>query len=96
MNTTTKIESITIIGRRWFQRGPGNTYHSVEIIVNGKTVHNIDFAYGYGSMYAQNAGEWLEKNGYIDGYKFPLSIYCRENGIDLIDRVVDVERKKVL
>lgn len=96
MTTRTKPKSIAIVGRRWFQRTYGNTYHSCEIIVDGETVHNIDFAYGYGQMYAQNAGQWLEENGYIDGEHFPLSIYCRENGIDLIDRVTDVERKKDL
>ena len=34
-----KVDSILVVGRRWFRRGPGNTYHSVNIYVNGKYKH---------------------------------------------------------
>lgn len=101
--TETKTKSITVIGRRWFNRGPGNTYHSAEIIVNGERVGGIDFAYGYGEMYLQNAADWLEANGYMpdrehhqNGSADPLWHYCREHGIQFVYSVTDVQRKKDL
>jgi len=96
-------QSITIIGRRWFERVNGNTYHSVSILVDGKHVHRIEYDYGYGRMYAQNAQKWLDKNGYLPGIEhYPnggsesLWRYCEKNGIALFDTVTDVKRKKDL
>jgi len=40
-----KMKSITVIGRRWFERINGNTYHSAEIIIDGTFVHKIQFAF---------------------------------------------------
>lgn len=60
---TTK--SITIIGRKWFQKSYGNTYHTAQIMVNGVTVHKTKRHYGYEDQYVETATEWLEKNSYI-------------------------------
>ena len=97
-----KIESIEITGRRWFQRGPGNTYHSVRIYVNDSFVHMICFAYGYDQQYQQSAAEWLEANGYIEcehysnGSKESLWRACDRLGIKYTSTVRDVPRKKDL
>jgi len=102
MTTKTKTKSITIIGRRWFQTTYGNTYFSVEIYVNGKHVHKINYAYGYDSMYCQSAFEWLDKNGYTNRKKYSWGSseipfrYCMKNGIELINSVTDVSRKRDL
>jgi len=55
-----------IIGRRWFQRSYGNTYHTFEIkdVYNQKTLYMSDIEYGYGEQYLQGAHEWLKANGY--------------------------------
>lgn len=58
-------QSITIIGRKWFQRSGGNTYNTAQILVNGKTVHRTAKQYGYDDHYVQVAAEWLENNGHI-------------------------------
>ncbi len=55
------IKSITIIGRRWFQKTYGNTYCSAEIILNGEPVEKVGPTYGYGDYYLQYAFEWLDK-----------------------------------
>lgn len=101
--TRHKTRSITIIGRRWFQRGPGNTYHAVDILVDGKQVHSVGFRYGYGDMYNQTAREWLNANGYLpcienlDGTPGEsLWRYCERSGINFVDTVTDVPRKKDL
>jgi hypothetical protein len=93
----TPIKSLTLVGRRWFNRGPGNTYHSVEIIVNGKPVHKIPFAYGYGEQYEQSAFDWLEANGYLDRERSePPWQVAKRLGFDMTRSVSDVSRKKDL
>lgn len=59
-----KFKHITIIGRRWFQKTYGNTYHSVTVQVDGETIGRVDLAYGYGDQYIQSAHELLQKAGY--------------------------------
>ena len=75
MTTTTHKppKSITVIGRRWFHRGPGNTYFSAQVYVNGDHVHTIPYEYGYGDQYLQSAFEWLEKNDHIEPEHYPES-----------------------
>ena len=100
--TKTKTKSITIIGRRWFTTTYGNTYFSAEIYVNGKHVHKINCEYGYESMYLQSAFYWLDENGYtnrernLNGMFKPIWRYCKENGIELVNSVTDVSRKRDL
>jgi hypothetical protein len=89
-----------IIGRRWFRKGPGNTYHSAEIIVDGKCVHKIDFAYGYDRTYEYNAFNWSHANGHAPEYdnrsaESPFR-YCQEHGIEYTTSVTDVTRKRDL
>lgn len=105
MSTPSKIikSSITVIGRRWFQRGPGNTYHTAEILVDGVTVHKTPKEYGYGSCYEQTAAEWLESNGYITrkhyahGGAEPLWQVIRERmGLNWQSTAIDVSRERDL
>ncbi len=55
--------NLHIEGRRWFQRGPGNTYHSVRIFRDGTQVAYLPFEYGYGDQLLQTAWAWLGANG---------------------------------
>lgn len=94
-----KPRVIHVHGRRWFERTNGNTYHSCDIWVDGEHVYRVDFAYGYGSQFEQNASVWLQKHGYIKGKDdvfLSLSYYCRENNIKYVSEVTDVQRKKDL
>jgi hypothetical protein len=98
-----KIHSVTILGRRWFQRGPGNTYNTATIMVNGKTVHHIPYGYGYGQMYEQRAMEWLLDNGFFPGekpYKHggyrPLWQIAQDRGFHYESSAIDVPRKRDL
>jgi hypothetical protein len=96
VNDESIVRSITIVGRRWFQQSYGNTYFSVVVFVNGDRVHSVDCEYGYGSQYEQCATDWLLANGYLPDDSAPLSKFCRENKIELLNTVVDVPRKKDL
>ena len=100
LKTLKKGSVITIIGKRWFDKIYGNTYHSVKVLVNGDQVGYIPFTYGYGDMYEQNATEILWK-----AYKLPEAFsknlalsYLRhhKNGYKVNIFVSDVQRKKDL
>lgn len=97
-----QVKAITILGKRWFDKVNGNTYHTSQIMIDGVTIHTTPYAYGYGSQYVQTAKEWLEENGYIKLEHFPsgvsssLSRYCEGKGIHLESSYVDLPRKKDL
>ena len=92
-----RIQSITILARRWFDKINGNTYHSVRVLINGKEVVNVPHRYGYGEMYLQTAKEELEEKGVITFEKHQdIYSYCKNNKIEYYVDVVDVGRKKDL
>lgn len=90
------MKSLTIIGRRWFDRTNGNTYHSVTCIVDDENVGGVSFAYGFSDHYLQTAREYLEEKDLLPRDPAPLWQYCLENGITLNRHVTDVARKKDL
>lgn len=91
------IREVNVIGRRWFRRGPGTTYHSYDLFVNGKLLHRIDLAYGYGDQYLWNAFHWLVKNGYFEMEKNEPPWQTAERlGFKLNYEVTDVPRKRDL
>jgi len=92
-----KIEHIGIIGRRWFEKRNGNTYHTAEIFVNGRKVHKLGVSYGGGSMYEQNAVEWLKANGYFPKDASPILWHVAQDmGFTKDSGAIDVPRKKDL
>jgi hypothetical protein len=96
--------SVTIIGRRWFEKTNGNTYNTAQIIVDGEPVHKTDFQYGYGNQFEWIALQWLEENGYMpdrrhypNGGGAPGWQYFRdERGLNYHVEAIDVQRKKDL
>ena len=96
-----KIQSLVIIARRWFNRSRGSTYHSVVVIVNGKSIGKSDFTYGYSDAYMQTAHSILEKNGYFkdkparQGY-YLMYDWMRKNPAKSVTTVTDVSTKKDL
>jgi len=93
-----KIKSIIILGRRWFEKVNGNTYHSVVILLNGEFFSKVNFTYGYGDQYIQTGLQCLidKKKIDCDIQTTPLWKYCRDNKIKYYYDVVDVTRKKDL
>ena len=87
-----KIQSITVIGKQWLDRVNGNTYHSSDVIVDGK-VYKTAYTYGYGDCYMQSADEILKRHGVIDSTEYtPLWQYCSDNGIRLNRYVMDCKK----
>lgn len=62
-STDTDEKRFVVIGRRWFEKTNGNTYHSVSLI-NARTGANITrntFTYGYGDQFIHSAKEMAVK-----------------------------------
>jgi hypothetical protein len=100
-----KVEqSVTIIGRRWFEKTNGNTYHTATIYIDGEMVHKLPFQYGYGNQFEWNAVQWLDENGYMperehhkNGSAEPGWAYFRDkHGLTYHVETIDVQRKKDL
>jgi len=87
---------IHVAGKRWFHRGPGNTYHSVQIFRNGEQLAYAPMAYGYGDGYLQTAFDLLQKLNVIPAdVDYGGTRQLREDfGISY--SVADVSRKKDL
>lgn len=56
--------SVTITGRRWFQRTYGNTYNTARILCEGFAIQ-LPKEYGYGDYWAQRCREFLREVGYV-------------------------------
>jgi hypothetical protein len=87
--------SYHIEGRRWFQRGPGNTYHSVRIWDKGQLIATLPAQYGYGDQYLQTALDWLKTNGLVPATAEYGTQYLRET-LHASYSVIDVARQKDL
>lgn len=89
-----RVKELRIVGKRWFQKSFGNTYHSVEIWVNNEKLY-VPFAYGYGNQFLETARAELVRAGYLvdleNYYNFVDFVRCH-GSFD----VIDVERKKDL
>lgn len=92
------MKILHIHGKRWFDRRYGNTYHSVDIWIDGLHYCYIPMSYGYGDNYIQSAKERLQKDGKLKDIPsfMSLSLYCRDNGIRYVSHVTDVKRKRDL
>jgi hypothetical protein len=93
-----KFKTLEILGRRWFQRSYGNTYHTTEIIVDGERVHKTGQEYGYGDQYVQSAVAWLVANDYLSPLWAgkPLWQLRDEYGIQYRAEAIDVPRERDL
>jgi hypothetical protein len=90
-----KNATITVIGRRWFERVNGNTYHSCEVYVNGEEVGTVPFTYGYGNQWEYTGLDILKGK-----YKVPEDVSAlwklKDHGYKLVLSCTDVNRKKDL
>lgn len=94
-----KPKSITVLGKRWFDKVNGNTYCSSRVFFDGELVLTVGMEYGYGSFYIQNAAMHLDKKGFVKLEKYEngghesLWRYCERMGIKLIDEVSEVKKR---
>lgn len=89
----TKLDTITVIGRRCFLSG--NTYHSCTVYVNGTFIGENKYAYGYDDAYKETAYKLLADAGYLP--KNPeWSGITNNTNANVIFTVSDVKNKKDL
>jgi precorrin-6x reductase len=94
------VTQVVVFARRWFQRSYGNTYHTVELWVDGVRVGKSGITYGYGSHYQYTAGAMLIDADHPfasrmdDAYDFLYA--CRADDVRVVANVVDVDRKRDL
>jgi len=86
-----KGDTVTVIGRRWFDRVNGNTYHTAEVEVNGKSIGKSPMTYGYDDYYIETGKEIL-----LQQYDFPRGMterspmwQLRDNGVTFSKYVSD-------
>ena len=89
--TLKKGDNVFVVGRRWFDRANGNTYHTAEVEVNGEYVGKSRMTYGYGDNYLETAKEiLLEKYNFPKGMTERSSLWqLREYGVVLNKSVID-------
>jgi hypothetical protein len=86
-----KGDNVVVIGKRWFDRVNGNTYHTAMVLVNGQSLGKSPMTYGYDEQYLQTAKEIL-----LEHYDFPTGMnerspmwQLRDNGVTLTKTVTD-------
>jgi len=91
-------KNVTIIGRRWFERTNGNTYHSTEVYVDGELIGKKDYVYGYDQQYLYTGFKIIEENGLAENKDAEKDYRedSRSNGRKFVTTVTDVERKRDL
>jgi hypothetical protein len=97
------MTSLVIVGRRWFDRVNGNTYHSAEMVIDGECVGKVPMTYGYGDQYIDSAFDYLEKKNliplrerYITGSKEQPYQWVERTGIKVFSTASEVRSKKDL
>ena len=91
------MKTLTILGRRWFQKSVGNTYCTATILIDGEKVHKTPQEYGYGDYYRQAAQTWLTENGHLPkNMTVPLRQACEDANITFHAEAYDVAREKDL
>lgn len=92
------MQSITVIGRRWFQKSYGNTYHTAEMLIDGTPAGKTCQHYGYGEQYLYTALDQLTAEGKIPPREEgePPWRWAQRLGITLHHSAVDVGREKDL
>jgi len=89
---------ITVVGKRWFQKTYGNTYHSVSVSVDGVSIGNSGIQYGYDDQYQQTALAMLQEAGVYPDNGEPESLrkFAQDAGDKLECYVSDVARERDL
>jgi antirestriction protein len=89
--TLKKGDNVVVIGKRWFDRANGNTYHTAMVLVNGQSLGKSKMTYGYEEQYLETAKEIL-----LQHYNLPKGMnersplwQLREYGVTLTKTVSD-------
>ena len=97
------MKTITLLGRRWFQKTYGNTYHTVTVLIDGKEVFSSPKEYGYDRQYEETGMQWVDASGLVEPRKEHTNGSHEANwqwaerlGIEFHSEAADVSREKDL
>lgn len=96
--TGKKVKSVRFDARKW-QDSFGNTYHVVDVYVNGRYLDSSKVTYGYGNYYEITGAKVLSENGYYPRALNNVSnvySFFRKRGIDFDSNSEFVKRKRDL
>ena len=92
------MSHVQINGRR-YTTSAGNTYHSVQVSVDGEIIGTAPYSYGYGDQYIVTAAQILNTDERFAG-KLEGPVYLRyvlqDLGYTYGEDVVNVQRRKDL
>ena len=89
---------VRLIGRRWFQKTHGNTYHTVEVHIDDELIGHSPVTYGYGNQYEDTGMEMVFESGKVVALlkNERLWEYKKRTGMVVKSTVSDVKRKRDL
>lgn len=91
-------QTLRLMGRRWFSRTHGNTYHTVRVFLDDELLGESPIQYGYGDQYEQTGLEIALANSDLPPKEEREAIWqwAERVGIKLERYVTDVPRKRDL
>lgn len=95
-------KSITVIGKRWFDKVNGNTYCAARVYFDGVEVLRVPWTYGYGDFYAQVSSETVAKKDLLPLEKYSyggtqsLARFCSENNINYLQEHSDGLKREMV
>lgn len=93
------FKEVHVVGRRWYRRGAGGVYCTVDIYIDGEKKTTLPMGYGYGDHYQTRAMDWMKHSGYIppafmDAHA--LWYIAPKMGFKYTHQVYDVKRQRDL
>jgi hypothetical protein len=87
-----------LIGRKWFDKTYGNTYHTVNVYNGNVHLYHSPVQYGYGEQWLQTAFKILKSHNRFRQCKtyWEFCLYIRENPNKVFHYSHDVSTKKEL
>jgi len=96
-------QTLRIVGRRWFQKSYGNTYHTVRVYLDDEFLGESNMEYGYGDQYIETGFRIAFQNSDLPPRKMSPNGspewtrgWSERTGVKVITEVVDVPRKRDL
>jgi len=86
----TKIKTLDITAKEWFDKVNGNSYFSCTVTVNygmkGEQTIKLPFQYGYGDLFRHKAFEALQDHKLIPGQNNTTAPWCYYDDNNIIAR----------
>jgi len=103
LRSSAESHTLKLVGRRWTSRTYGNTYHTVDVYLDGELIAESERQYGYGDGYIQTGIELALANSdlpplqeYPNGGYEAVWQWAERNNIKTEYHVTDVARQRDL